>query len=126
MADVDPEAHQTAMNPLDKPHTSCPYTGPERRHFLRRTVQVPIELQLEDSSISFFAETTDLSRNGCYISRARPLPVGLKVHARLWLNAAEVQVSGRIVTAIPSSATALCSLRWQSGASKSSAPTWPP
>jgi len=89
------------MNRLNKPHTTCPYTGPDRRHFPRRTVQVPIELQLEDSGTTFFMETTDLSRNGCYVHRATPLSVGVKVQATLWLDADEVHVSGRIVTRHP-------------------------
>ena len=89
------------MNHPDKPRTTCPYTGPDRRHFPRRTVQVPIELELAETGATFFAETTDLSRNGCYVFRANPLPVGVQVHATLWLDAAEVHVSGRIVTRHP-------------------------
>ena len=84
-----------------KPHTLPPYDGPDRRRYRRRTVQVPIELHLEGSDRVLTAETTDLSRNGCYILLPDPLPVGLWLQAILWLDGEPAQLSGRVVTRHP-------------------------
>lgn len=75
--------------------------GPDRRRHPRRTVQVPIELQLEGSYRILRAETTDLSRNGCYVRLRNPLPVGLWIQATLWLDTDPIQVGGRVVTRHP-------------------------
>jgi hypothetical protein len=82
-------------------HAFSPYQGPDRRHFPRRTVQVPIELQLEGSKTTLSAETSDLSRNGCYLRLPTPLPLGVWVQATLWLDTAPIQVAGRVVTRHP-------------------------
>jgi hypothetical protein len=86
--------------PDQQPASSC-YPAFERRRYPRHTVQVPIELQLEDCATILCAETADLSRNGCYIRLRNPLPIALRVHATLWLGAAPIQIEGRIVTRHP-------------------------
>lgn len=88
---------------MDRPskHAFSPYQGPDRRRFPRHTVQVPIEVQLEGSKTTLAAETSDLSRNGCYLRLPNPLPVGLWVRATLWLDTVPIQIAGRIVTRHP-------------------------
>ncbi len=46
-------------------------------------------------------ETTDLSRNGCYVQLLIPLSVGIKVRAVLWLDGHPVVIRGRVVTRHP-------------------------
>ena len=46
-------------------------------------------------------ETTDLSRNGCYVQLLIPLSVGIRVRAVLWLNGHPVVIRGRVVTRHP-------------------------
>jgi hypothetical protein len=88
---------------MDRPdkHAFSPYQGPDRRRFQRHTVQVPIEVQLEGSKTTLAAETSDLSRNGCYLRLPNPLPVGLWVQATLWLDSTPIQIAGRVVTRHP-------------------------
>jgi hypothetical protein len=79
---------------------SC-YHIRDRRGYPRYTVQVPIELEVEGCETILSAETTDLSRNGCYVRFRSPFPVSLRVHAILWLGTVPIQIEGRIVTRHP-------------------------
>ncbi len=73
----------------------------ERRRYPRYPVQVPIELRIEDCDTLLTTQTTDISRNGCYICLANPLPIALWVRATLWLDAIPIHIEGRIVTRHP-------------------------
>lgn len=86
--------------PNQAPAFSCD-PALDRRRYPRHSVQVPIELQIEDCATILWAETADLSRNGCYIRLRNPLPIALRVHVTLWLDAAPIQIEGRIVTRHP-------------------------
>jgi hypothetical protein len=96
---------------MDRPEKQPTYTGPERRLYPRQTLHVPIELQFDGFDAPLCAETTDLSRNGCYLRLQNPLPVGLRVQATLWLNAVPIEISGRIVTRHPDFGNGIMFLR---------------
>lgn len=85
----------------------------ERRRDPRYSVQVPIELQVEDGDTIFSAETTDLSRNGCYIRLRNPLPIALRIRATLWLDTVPIQIAGRIVTRHPDFGNGIMFLKMQ-------------
>jgi c-di-GMP-binding flagellar brake protein YcgR len=89
------------MSRPDQQPESSYYLIPSRRHYLRYTVQVPIELQPENCETILSTETTDLSRNGCYVRLRNPLPLALRLHAVLWLGTVPIQVEGRVVTRHP-------------------------
>jgi len=72
----------------------------DRRH-ARYTVHVPIEILMEDREIPARFETTDLSQGRCYIRLAVPLPVGIRLHATLWLDGYLIVTRGLIVTRHP-------------------------
>ena len=58
-------------------------------------------MRIEGSDSIICADTTDLSRNGCYIRLLDPLSVGLRVQATLYLDQVPIQVGGRVVTRHP-------------------------
>ncbi|HYU45607.1 MAG TPA: PilZ domain-containing protein [Terriglobales bacterium] len=89
------------MNVPDQQPSSSPLPHPERRRSHRYTVQVQIELRQEGSDVPMRLETTDLSRNGCYVQLLIPLSVGIKVRAVLWLDGHPVVIRGRVVTRHP-------------------------
>ena len=74
---------------------------PERRRFARYTVRLPIELHVEGSDIPLRLETTDLSRNGCYVETNMPLAAATKIQAKLWLDGSPLITRGRVVTSHP-------------------------
>lgn len=61
-------------------------------------------------------ETTDLSRNGCYVQLLIPLPVGTKVHATLWLDGYPVVIGGRVVTRHPQFGNGIMFLEFEADA----------
>jgi hypothetical protein len=73
----------------------------ERRLNPRSTVNVPIELHEEGSRVPIRAETTDLSRGGCYIKLTVPLGVGGRIRAQLSLDGHPMVARGRVVTRHP-------------------------
>ncbi len=76
-------------------------TAPERRRYPRHAVHLPLELRVEGSDVPLRLETTDISRNGCYVETMMPFSVGTKVDAKLWLGETRVVARGRIVTSHP-------------------------
>jgi len=107
------------MNPHDADvHLSATTAVPERRHFPRYSVNVQIELHAEDTDVPMRLETTDLSRGGCYIQLMMPLPVGLRLHATLWLNDVPIVVRGCVVTRHPQFGNGIMFLEFKEGDEK--------
>jgi len=73
----------------------------DRRLYPRYNIKVQIELRPEGSDVPMRLETTDLSRNGCYIVTNMPLPVATKVQVSLWLGEDRVRLRGCVVTRHP-------------------------
>jgi hypothetical protein len=90
-------------NPPAAQNSTAALHEPDRRLHPRYTVHVPIEILREDadSDTPLRCETTDLSRGGCYIRLAVPLPVGIRLHATLWLDGYPIVIRGLIVTRHP-------------------------
>lgn len=86
------------MNLRDQQLFSHVVAPPDRRHNLRYSVQVQIELREDGSDVPIRMNTTDLSRGGCYVELMMPLPVGTGVTATLWLSNGAVRMRGRVVT----------------------------
>ncbi len=97
----EPWLLKTVMNRPDKQPVFFFHPRPDRRRYPRWTLQVPIELLPEGSGTILSAETTDLSRNGCYLRLPEPLSVGHWIEAILWLAKVPIQVGGRVVTRHP-------------------------
>jgi len=92
------------MNPpnsRDASYSLAAPCAPDRRAHARYTVQVPIEILQDDGELPLCCETTDLSRGGCYIRLPVPLPVGIRLHATLWLDSCPIAFRGLIVTRHP-------------------------
>jgi len=87
---------KSKSNPLGRP--AAP---PERRRFARYAVRLPLELHADGSDVPIRVETTDISRNGCYVESNITLAVGTRVRARLWLGETGLTMRGRVVTAHP-------------------------
>ena len=89
------------MNSPDAQPSAPALATRDRRLNPRYTVQVQIEILREDRDIPIRCETTDLSRGGCYIRLAVPLPVGIPLHATLWLDEYPLFIRGLVVTRHP-------------------------
>jgi hypothetical protein len=74
----------------------------DRRRYPRRTVNVQIEIRPDGSDIPLRAETTDLSRGGCYVQIMLPLSLGKQLGATLWLDGEPIIARGLVVTRHPS------------------------
>ena len=90
----------------------------ERRAHRRYAVQVEIELKRDDDPVPMRLVTTDLSRNGCYVEMMMPLPVGVRIHAVLWLGEKVVRVRGCIVTRHPQYGNGIMFLAFQDDGQK--------
>ena len=86
---------------MDSPKSLSTATAVDRRHYPRHTVNVQIEIHLDDSDVPMRLETSDLSRGGCYVQLMMPLPVGIRLWATLWLNDSPLVARGLVVTRHP-------------------------
>ena len=89
-----------SSDPEPQPLTGISLT-PERRQYARYNVRVPLELRVSGSDVPIRLETTDLSRNGCYVENNMTLSVGTQIEGKLWLAGTRILVRGRIVTSHP-------------------------
>lgn len=89
------------MNVIDQQLSSQVVAPPERRRYPRYSVQVQIELREDGNDVPMRANTTDLSRGGCYVELMMPLPVGANITATLWVSDCSVRMRGRVVTCHP-------------------------
>lgn len=87
--------------------------APDRRRYPRYSVHLPLELHVEGSNVPMRLETTDISRNGCYIETHMPFSVGTKIEAKLWLGGTRVLARGRIVTSHPQFGNGIMFLEFQ-------------
>jgi hypothetical protein len=107
---------RATMNFPDQQPSASPLAHPERRHHTRYTVHVQIELRQEGNDVPMRLETTDLSRNGCYVQLLIPLSVGIRVQATLWLDGHPVVIRGRVVTRHPQFGNGIMFLDFQADA----------
>ncbi len=89
------------MNSPDADAVLSTAAVPDRRHDSRFTVNVSVEIHEDGSDVPVRFQTTDLSRGGCYIQLMIPLSVGIRLHAKLWLDGKPVCVRGLVVTRHP-------------------------
>jgi c-di-GMP-binding flagellar brake protein YcgR len=104
------------MNVPDQQPSPSPLGRPERRRYPRYTVHIQIELRQEDNDVPMRLETTDLSRNGCYVQLLAPLPVGIRIQATLWLDGYPVVIRGRVVTRHPQFGNGIMFLEFEADA----------
>jgi hypothetical protein len=76
-------------------------TGADRRSDPRLAVKAQLELRQEGDDIPIRTETVDLSRGACHVQLSLTLGLGTYVQGRLWLDGAQVQFRGRVVTSHP-------------------------
>ena len=100
----------------DQQLSASPLAQPERRRYPRYTVHVQVELRQEGNDVPMHLETTDLSRNGCYVQLLIPLSVGIRVQATLWLDGYPVVIRGRVVTRHPQFGNGIMFLEFEADA----------
>ena len=75
-------------------------TDKDRRESSRLKVRVPIEIDVEGSSVPIRGATADLSAGGCYIETMFPFPVGTVLDLKLQLENT-LLVAATVVTSDP-------------------------
>lgn len=75
-------------------------TDKDRRESSRRKIRVPIEIDVEGSSVPIRGATADLSAGGCYIETMFPFPVGTVLDLKLQLENT-LLVAATVVTSDP-------------------------
>jgi hypothetical protein len=104
------------MNVPDQQPSASPLPHPERRRYPRHTVHVQIELRREGHDVPRRLETTDLSRNGCYVQLLIPLSTGTRVQATLWLDGFPIVIRGRVITRHPQFGNGIMFLEFEADA----------
>lgn len=73
----------------------------ERRQAPRYPLILTAEVVHLPSKARFVAQTSDLSRSGCYIDTLNPLPPGSKIHVRLQHEQESFESDGRVIYISP-------------------------
>ncbi|MGA8870781.1 MAG: PilZ domain-containing protein [Candidatus Acidiferrales bacterium] len=97
----DPLRPETA-SPRPPPPTmspssgSGPWSGRERRQFVRHACRMAAQIALQNESLRMTATVTDISLGGCYMEMLSPLPVDTFVDISISPGDTTLQLSGRV------------------------------
>jgi PilZ domain len=97
----DPLRPETA-SPRPPPPTmspssgSGPWSGHERRQFVRHACRMAAQIALQNDSLRMTATVTDISLGGCYMEMLSPLPVDTFVDISISPGDTTLQLSGRV------------------------------
>jgi PilZ domain len=75
---------------------SGPWSGRERRQFVRHACRMAAQVGLQDGSLRMPATVTDISLGGCYVELLSPLPVDTFVDISVSPGDTTLQLSGRV------------------------------
>jgi hypothetical protein len=88
-----PPASAATASPNPPP---APWTGQERRHFVRHPCRIEAQVTPEGRSVRLSGTITDISLGGCYVEMLSPLPVKTLVELSLNAGDAILRVSGSV------------------------------
>jgi PilZ domain-containing protein len=97
----DPLRPETA-SPRPPPPTmspssgSGPWSGHERRQFVRHACRMAAQIALQNDSLRMTATVADISLGGCYMEMLSPLPVDTFVDISISPGDTTLQLSGRV------------------------------
>jgi PilZ domain len=86
--------------PPFEPDLFTPQTGQDRRHFARIKCFVAIELHIEGMEAPVWGNLSNVSRGGCFVETAAPIPPGKKVGIGLWVASGKIWVKGVILNGV--------------------------
>ena len=75
---------------------SAPWSGHERRQFVRHACRMAAQIVLQNGSLRMTATVTDISLGGCYMEMLSPLPVDTFVDIAISPADTTLQLSGRV------------------------------
>ncbi|MGC2331706.1 MAG: PilZ domain-containing protein [Candidatus Acidiferrales bacterium] len=75
---------------------SGPWSGRERRQFVRHPCRMAAQIALQNGSLRMTATVTDISLGGCYVEMLSPLPVDMFVDISISPDDTTLQLSGRV------------------------------
>ncbi len=73
----------------------------DRREYARLKLNVPVEIQTDQSGGPIRGATADLSLGGCYIESIFPFPIGTKLNLQLSLAETSILIDATVVTSDP-------------------------
>jgi PilZ domain len=73
-----------------------PWSGRERRQFVRHACRMAAQIVLQNGSLRMTATVTDISLGGCYVEMLSPLPVDTFVDIAISPGDTTLQLSGRV------------------------------
>lgn len=81
---------------VSAPAASGPWSGRERRQFVRHACRMAAQITLQNGSLRMAATVTDISLGGCYVEMLSPLPVDTFVDISISPGDTTLQLSGRV------------------------------
>jgi len=95
-----PHPQPIKETPPFEPDLFTPQTAQDRRRFARIKCFVAIELHIEGQDGPVWGNLSNVSRGGCFVETATPIPPGRSVGIGLWVANGKIWVKGMILTGI--------------------------
>ena len=95
-----PHPQAITETPPFEPDLFTPQTAQDRRRFARLKCFVAIELHIEGQDGPVWGNLSNVSRGGCFVETATPIPPGRSVGIGLWVANGKIWVKGVILTGV--------------------------
>ncbi len=95
-----PHPQPIEETPPFEPDLFTPQTAQDRRRFARLKCFVAIELHIEGQDGPVWGNLSNVSRGGCFVETATPIPPGRSVGIGLWVANGKIWVKGVILTGV--------------------------
>ena len=95
-----PHPQPIAETPPFEPDLFAAQTAQDRRRFARIKCFVAVELHIEGVEGPVWGNLSNVSRGGCFVETATPIPPGRSVGIGLWVANGKIWVKGVILTGV--------------------------
>lgn len=82
----------------DDPDLFTPIAGQDRRRYPRIKCFVAVEVRVGGSAVPIWGNLANVSRGGCLVETATPIPAGGNVEIGLWVASGKIWVKGMLLT----------------------------
>ncbi len=95
-----PEPVPVEETPPFEPDLFTPQSGSDRRVYRRIKCCAAVEIHIEGTNVPVWGNLANVSRGGCLVETASPVPTGKALEIGLWVTSGKIWVKGIILSGV--------------------------
>jgi hypothetical protein len=106
-----PSPQPVTVAPPFEPDLFTPAPGTDRRRFARMKCYFAVEIHIEGLEEPVWGNLSNVSRGGCLVETAGPVPSGKALEIGLWVSSGKLWVKGMVINGIATRSSSSFGLR---------------